>query len=55
MALTEPEESRPYTDQEINQVVEDIDKMCLFSRREGELLFRCKWIIKQLMKEKEHE
>ena len=37
-----------YTEQEINQIVDQIDNMHLTSRNEGELLFRCKWIIRQL-------
>lgn len=41
-----------YTEQEINQTVEQIGNMCLGSRNKGKLLFRCKWIIKQLQDEK---
>lgn len=48
MAITEQDETRIYTEQEINQVVEKIDNMHLGSRNEGELLFRCKWVIRQL-------
>ena len=50
MAITD--ETRVYTEQEINQIVEQIDKMHLTSRNEGELLFRCMWVIRQLQESK---
>jgi len=50
--MAEQDETRIYTEQEINQVVEQIDNMCLSVRDEGELLFRCKWITRQLQKGK---